>query len=84
MPSPSCCGSRGSTASRGRRSRAGGVYHITFERDTPIQLVRIALPSVFGVVSRDVGSHYRCTVRLLAWNGLINGRSKLLKMCRSR
>ena len=32
----------------------GGVYHITFERDTPIQLVRIALPVRVGAVSRDV------------------------------
>ena len=31
----------------------GGVYHITFERDTPIQLVRIALPADCGSVSGD-------------------------------
>jgi cell division protein ZapD len=48
----------------------GGVYHITFERDTPIQLVRIALPATAGLYPETSGSHYRCSVRLLAWNGL--------------
>lgn len=47
-----------------------GVYHITFERDTPIQLVRIALPAGSGLYPETSGSHYRCSVRLLAWNGL--------------
>ena len=47
-----------------------GVYHITFERDTPIQLVRIALPAESGLYPETSGSHYRCSVRLLAWNGL--------------
>ncbi|MDF3022329.1 MAG: hypothetical protein K0Q92_3632, partial [Steroidobacteraceae bacterium] len=47
-----------------------GVYHITFERDTPIQLVRIALPAASGLYPETSGSHYRCSVRLLAWNGL--------------
>jgi cell division protein ZapD len=47
-----------------------GVYHITFERDTPIQLVRIALPADSGLYPETSGSHYRCSVRLLAWNGL--------------
>ena len=48
----------------------GGVYHITFERDTPIQLVRIALPAASGLYPETSGSHYRCSVRLLSWNGL--------------
>jgi len=48
----------------------GGVYHITFERDTPIQLVRIALPTGAGLYPETSGSHYRCSVRLLTWNGL--------------
>ena len=30
-----------------------GVYHITFERDTPIQLVRIALPADSGLYPGD-------------------------------
>ena len=39
----------------------GGVYHITFERDTPIQLVRIALPVSSGLYPETSGSHYRCS-----------------------
>ena len=63
----------------------GGVYHITFERDTPIQLVRIALPADSGLYPETSGSHYRCSVRLLAWNGLQTAAgSKLPKTCRSR
>jgi cell division protein ZapD len=56
---------------RARQEMAkGGSFHITFERDTPIQLVRIALPAVSGLYPETSGSHYRCSVRLLAWNGL--------------
>ena len=33
----------------------GGVYHITFERDTPIQLVRIALPADSGLYPEIAG-----------------------------
>ena len=33
----------------------GGVYHITFERDTPIQLVRIALPADSGLYPETSG-----------------------------
>ena len=46
------------------------LYHITFERDTPIQLLRISLPRGSGLYPEISGSHYRCCVRLLAWNGL--------------
>jgi cell division protein ZapD len=47
-----------------------GVYHITFDRDTPVQLVRIALPGGSDLYPETSGSHYRCSVRFLAWNGL--------------
>jgi cell division protein ZapD len=46
------------------------VYHITFDRDTPVQLVRIALPGGSNLYPETSGSHYRCSVRFLAWNGL--------------
>ena len=48
----------------------GGSYHITFERDTPYQLLRIALPTSTGLYPEISGSHYRCSVRFLHWNGL--------------
>jgi len=49
---------------------AGGSFHVTFERDTPYQLLRISLPSAAGLYPEISGSHYRCSVRFLTWNGL--------------
>jgi cell division protein ZapD len=48
----------------------GGSFHITFDRDTPIQLLRILLPRSAGLYPEISGSHYRCSMRFLAWNGL--------------
>jgi len=48
----------------------GGSFHITFERDTPIQLLRISLPKAMGMYPEISGSHYRCSLRFLNWNGL--------------
>jgi cell division protein ZapD len=48
----------------------GGSFHITFDRDTPYQLLRIALPGSAGLYPEISGSHYRCSLRFLAWNGL--------------
>jgi cell division protein ZapD len=48
----------------------GGSFHITFDRDTPIQLLRISLPKATGLYPEISGSHYRCSLRFLTWNGL--------------
>ncbi len=48
----------------------GGVFHITFERDSPSQLLRIVLPASTGLYPETSGSHYRCSIRFLSWNGL--------------
>jgi cell division protein ZapD len=48
----------------------GGVFHITFDRDSPSQLLRISLPSSLGLYPEISGSHYRCSIRFLTWNGL--------------
>jgi cell division protein ZapD len=48
-----------------------GSFHITFERDTPIQLLRILLPRAAGLYPEISGSHYRCSLRFLTWNGLM-------------
>jgi cell division protein ZapD len=48
----------------------GGAFHITFERDSPSQLLRISLPASAGLYPEISGSHYRCSVRFLTWNGL--------------
>jgi len=56
---------------RSRQENAqGGLFHITFERDTPYQLLRIAIPVSTGLYPEIIGSHYRCSVRFLSWNGL--------------
>ncbi len=47
-----------------------GVFHITFERDSPSQLLRISLPASLGLYPEISGSHYRCSIRFLTWNGL--------------
>ena len=47
-----------------------GSFHVTFERDTPYQLLRISLPSAAGLYPEISGSHYRCSVRFLSWKGL--------------
>ena len=48
----------------------GGSFAITFERDNPLQLLRIALPGSAGLYPEISGSHHRCNVRFLTWNGL--------------
>jgi cell division protein ZapD len=48
----------------------GGSFAITFERDNPLQLLRIALPAAAGIYPEISGSHHRCSVRFLTWNGL--------------
>ena len=48
----------------------GGTFNITFDRDNPLQLLRISLPAAAGLFPEISGSHHRCSVRFLAWNGL--------------
>lgn len=55
---------------RGRREVArGGVFHITFNRETPVQLLRIAIPPDLGIYPEISGSHYRSSVRFVSWHG---------------
>ena len=49
---------------------AGGTFTINFERDTPLQLLRICMPASAGIYPEISGSHHRCSVRFLKWNGL--------------
>jgi cell division protein ZapD len=48
----------------------GGSFNTTFERDHPLQLLRVSLPAAAGLYPEISGSHYRCSVRFLSWNGL--------------
>ena len=47
----------------------GGVYHITFDRDAPVQLMRIALPADSSIFPEISGSHYRSSIRFVTWSG---------------
>jgi cell division protein ZapD len=53
-----------------QETAAGGLFNITFDRDTPFQLLRISLPADSGMYPEISGSHYRCNIRFLTWNGL--------------
>jgi len=53
-----------------QESAPGGSFNITFERDHPLQLLRVSLPAASGLYPEISGSHYRCTIRFLSWNGL--------------
>jgi cell division protein ZapD len=55
--------------SRHEIAKEGG-FSITFERDNPLQLLRISLPAAAGLYPEISGSHHRCSVRFLSWNGL--------------
>ncbi|MDE2052719.1 MAG: cell division protein ZapD [Gammaproteobacteria bacterium] len=48
----------------------GGNFTITFDRENPLQLLRIALPASTGLYPEVSGSHHRCNVRFLAWKGV--------------
>ncbi|HYL72370.1 MAG TPA: cell division protein ZapD [Candidatus Dormibacteraeota bacterium] len=56
---------------RSRQEMArGGTLNLTFDRDNPLQLLRISLPASAGLYPEISGSHHRCNVRFLAWKGL--------------
>ncbi|MGH8287751.1 MAG: cell division protein ZapD [Steroidobacteraceae bacterium] len=48
----------------------GGNLTITFDRENPLQLLRIAVPASMGLYPEVSGSHHRCHVRFLSWKGL--------------
>jgi cell division protein ZapD len=49
---------------------AGGVYQIAFERDRPVQLLRLTLPGGSRLYPEVSGSHHRCSLRFLRWNSV--------------
>lgn len=56
---------------RARKETAtAGSFAINFDRDTPLQLLRIVLAHDSDLYPEISGSHHRCSVRFLRWNGL--------------
>ena len=58
------------TREQGKSRRAtaqNGVFHLTLERDVPVQLIRITLPAGTDIYPEISGSHYRVSVRFLSW-----------------
>ncbi len=53
-----------------QESAQAGTFTITFDRDNPLQLLRIALPAARGLYPEVSGSHHRCSVRFLCWKGV--------------
>jgi cell division protein ZapD len=47
---------------------AGGVFHVTFDRDNPCQLLRITLPPGTHLFPEISGSHHRSSIRFLTWS----------------
>jgi len=47
---------------------AGGAYQIQFDRETPCQLVRIALDPRSDLYPEISGNQHRCTVHFLRWS----------------
>jgi cell division protein ZapD len=47
-----------------------GVFNVAFDRDTPYQLLRITLPAGVRLYPETSGSHYRCSMRFLEWQGV--------------
>jgi len=50
----------------------GGVFQLPLERETPCQLVRIALPADSGLFPEISGNQHRCTVRFLNWSDCVH------------
>lgn len=48
----------------------GGMFNANFERDSPFQLLRIALPPGSRLYPQISGSHHRCNFRFMEWQGV--------------
>jgi cell division protein ZapD len=48
----------------------GGSFQIVFERDRPVQLLRITLPGGSQLYPEVSGSHHRSSLRFLRWNSV--------------
>lgn len=57
--------------SRPRRETAtGGNFQLNLDRDSHCQLLRISLPAGTDLFPEVSGSHYRCSIRFMQWQGV--------------
>lgn len=52
-----------------KETASNGVFHITFERSSPVQLLRVRIDPALGYYPEISGSHYRASVRFVSWQG---------------
>lgn len=48
----------------------GGTFNTSFDKDSPLQLLRVCVPAANSLYPEISGSHHRVNVRFLTWNGL--------------
>jgi cell division protein ZapD len=47
-----------------------GMFNVNFERDTPFQLLRIAVPAARNLYPEISGSQLRCCIRFMEWRSI--------------
>lgn len=52
-----------------REVAVGGSFQLNLDRDSHCQLLRITLPAGTDLFPEISGSHYRCSIRFLRWQG---------------
>jgi cell division protein ZapD len=53
-----------------RELASGGAFQLNLDRDMHCQLIRITLPAGTDLFPEVSGSHYRCSIRFLKWQGV--------------
>jgi cell division protein ZapD len=53
-----------------REVATGGAFQLNLDRDSHCQLIRITLPAGTDLFPEVSGSHYRCSIRFLKWQGV--------------
>jgi cell division protein ZapD len=54
-------------AKRRSETAVGGVFQLQFERENPIQLLRVTMPPGADLFPEISGNQHRCTIRFLHW-----------------
>lgn len=54
-------------AKRKSEVAVGGIFQLQFDRENPVQLVRVTMPPETDLYPEISGSQHRCTIRFLNW-----------------